>query len=103
MNERTMGSIAFAGDLDQDADGAEIALRRAGFHVTRMPDKFRSQLAHPDDEFMEASKAGTDDGAIMDEINAIVERYGGLCDEVGTITSDHVPFKELFEQRLRLH
>jgi hypothetical protein len=103
MSERIMGSIAFAGDLDQDADGAEIALRRAGFHVTRMPQTFRSRLAHPDDELMEASKAGADDGAIMDEINAIVEQYGGLCDEMQSIASDYVPFAELFEKRPRRH
>jgi hypothetical protein len=100
-----MGSIAFAGDLDQDADGAEIALRRAGFHVTRMPDKLRPGLAHPEDEFMEASKAGTDADAIaiMYEIDAIVKPFGGLCDEVGAVASDHVPFAELFEQQPRLH
>jgi hypothetical protein len=47
-----------------------------------MPEKFRSRLVHPEDDFMEASIEGIDDDrivvAIMDEINAIVDRYGGL-------------------------
>jgi len=74
---RIMGTIAFSGDLDPDPDSAAVALRKAGFEVTMMPEKFRSRLAHPQDGFIEASKDGTDDektvDAIMDEINAIVD------------------------------
>jgi hypothetical protein len=105
MTAKIMGSITFADD--HDADGAEIALRRAGYHVIRMPEKFRPLLCHPDDYFMEASIDGSDDdkivGAIMDEINAIVDQYGGHCDEVQSITPDHVPFEALFELRPGLH
>src|SRR6516162_4674158 len=97
---RIMGTIAFSGDLDPDPDSAAVALRKAGFEVTMMPEKFRSRLAHPQDDFIEASKDGTDDektvGAIMDEINAIVDRYEGLCGECGSIPSDHIPFEDLF-------
>jgi hypothetical protein len=50
---RIMGWIAFAGAVDEsDPDAAEIALRRAGFTVMRLPAKFRRQLAHPDDDFI---------------------------------------------------
>lgn len=102
MNEtKTMGIIAFAGDLDPDPYGAATALRRAGFEVTIMPEKFRSRLAHPNDDFMEASIDGAYDdevvNAIMQKIDAIVDRYGGLCYECGAMPPDHVPFEELFD------
>jgi hypothetical protein len=45
-----------------------------------MPEKIRPRLAHPEDDFMEASIDGIDDdkivGAIMNEIDAIVDRHG---------------------------
>ena len=92
---RIMGAIAFSGELNPDPSGAAAALRRAGFEVTMMPEKFRSRLTHPEDDFMEASIDGIDDDkivdAIMDEIDAIVERCGGLCCECGPIPSDYVP------------
>jgi hypothetical protein len=66
-----------------------------------MPEKYLSRLAHPEDYFIEASIAGTHDrkivDAIMDEINAIVDGYQGFCHECGPITSDHVPFEDLFD------
>ena len=100
QNARINGSIVFSGELDPDPSAAAVALRRAGFEVTMMPEKFRSRLAHPQDGFIEASKDGTDDektvDAIMDEINAIVDRYEGLCGECGSIPSEHIPFEELF-------
>ena len=62
MNEvRIMGAIAFSGNVDPDPIGAAAALRRAGFEVTMMPERFRAYLDHPDDYFMEASIAGTHD------------------------------------------
>jgi hypothetical protein len=99
---RIMGSIAFGGYLDPDPDGAAEALRRAGFEVTMMPEEFRPHLAHPKDYFMEAAiDGGTEKdkvvSAVMDEINTIVERYGGLCCECGLIPSDWVPFEDVFK------
>ena len=98
MNDtRIMGAICFAGG---DPSGAAVALRRAGFEVTMMPERFRPYLGEPDDYFMEASKAGTHDDksirAIMNEIDAIVDRYQGDCWEGGPMLSDHVPFDGLF-------
>jgi hypothetical protein len=103
MNDaRIMGAICFAGDLDPNPIGAAAALRRAGFEVTMMPERFRAYLDHPGDYFMEASIAGTHDDksmrAIWDEINAIVDRHGGDCWECGPILSDHVPFEGLFDK-----
>jgi hypothetical protein len=76
---RIMGAIAFRGDLNPDSIGAAVALRRAGFEIIMMPEKFRLRLVHPDDDFMEASIEGIRDNkiveAIMDEIDAIVGRY----------------------------
>jgi hypothetical protein len=70
---RIMGAIAFGGDLNPDSIGAAVALRRAGFEVIMMPEKFRLRLAHPEDDFMEASIEGIRDNkiveAIMDEID----------------------------------
>jgi hypothetical protein len=86
-----------------DPDAAAVALCRAGFQVTRMPEKFRSSLAHPQDYFMETAINASDCekivDAIMDEIDAIVDRYGGLCVECGAIPSHYVPFEEIFEPR----
>jgi hypothetical protein len=62
---RIIGSIAFSGEFDPDPHGAVVARRRAGFEVTRMPEKFRSRLAHPEDKFMEASIDGVDDDKIV--------------------------------------
>jgi|SRR6516225_1192906 len=102
QNARINGSIVFSGELDPDPSAAAVALRRAGFEVTMMPEKFRSRLAHPEDDFIEASIDGTDDdrivGAIRDEINAIVERYGGLCCVCGPMPSDYVPFEDIFHE-----
>ena len=107
MRMRIGGYVAFSGDLEPDVDGAAIALRRVGFHVTRMPEKFRPLLAHPDDDFIEVAIDGTDDEKVIDsimaEINAIVDRYDGLLDECGPIPSNRVPFEELFEALPRWH
>ena len=103
MNDaRIMGSIAFAGSLDPDLNGAAVALRRAGFELIMMPERFRAYVDHPDDYFMEASIAGSQDDesirAIMNKINAIVGRYKGDCWECGPILSNHVPFEGLFDR-----
>jgi hypothetical protein len=101
------GYIAFGCDCDDfDPDGAAIALRRAGFHVTGMPEEFRSRLKVPDD-FVLVTTDGPDNykfiDAIMGEINAIVDRYGGFLDGCGAIDPNRAPFEELFECRPRLH
>jgi hypothetical protein len=101
------GYIAFGCDCDDfDPDGAAIALRRAGFHVTRMPEEFLSRLESPDD-FILVTTDGPDDykfiDTVMDEINAIVDRYGGLLDGCGAIDPNGGPFEELFECRSHLH
>jgi hypothetical protein len=109
MSQNIVGWIAFTGDLDPDPDAAAIALRAAGFAVTRMPAKFRSRLAHPLDDFMLVSIGGTmtDDDekimiAVMDEINAIVDGYGGLCHECDVLPLDDVPsFETWFGQCVR--
>jgi hypothetical protein len=108
-----MALIAFSGDfgdamhmndpesgiiLDPDRAGAE--LRQAGFAVTFMPDCYAERLCHPLDDFAEATIAAPHDlevyGKIMDEINCIVGRYGGNCDECGPVEPGHVPFADLF-------
>ena len=74
---KIMGTITFSGELDPDPSNAAEALRRAGFEVTMMPERFRSRLTHPEDDFMEASIGGIDDDkivhAIMNEIDPIVK------------------------------
>ena len=107
-----MASIAFGGgfgdpeyahdperEVELDPERAAAELRQAGYDVFRMPDKYSFQLAHPLDDFIEAVIDGSDDdkviGAIMKEVDAIVERYGGLCRECGPIGRDYVPFADL--------
>jgi hypothetical protein len=103
---RVVGHIVFGGELAPDPDGAVIALQKAGYTVARMPERFRPHVYHPEDYFMLAVIGGTisdEDkvaGAVMDEINRIVDRYGGLCHECGAEPPDYVPsFDELFEPR----
>jgi hypothetical protein len=106
---RIGGYVAFGCDCDDfDPDGAAIALRRAGFDVMRMPERFRSRMEIPQDDFILVSTEATAGDekvliAVMREISAIVDRYGGDLSECGPILSDHVPFEELFEWRPRLH
>jgi hypothetical protein len=52
---RIMGAIAFSGELNPDPSSAAVALRRAGFEVSMMPEKFRSRLTHPEDDFLPVS------------------------------------------------
>ena len=87
---------------DNDPDGAAAALRRAGFHVTRMPASFRSRLEFPLDDWMLVTiDVLTDDDkvliAVMREVGAIVDRYGGDFSECGAIPSDREPFAHLFD------
>ena len=96
------------GDDPPDVDGAETALRRAGFQVLRMPEKLRSRGC-PLDDFLLAMRDGPNDDkfvdAVWDEINAIVDHYGGdfyECGPVEPIELDR-PFERLFEPPPRAH
>jgi hypothetical protein len=102
---RIAGLIAFSVELEPDPDGAAIALRKAGFTITRLPARFWHLLI-PGDDFLYAVTGGaiTDDykilGAVMNEINVIVRDYGGGCSECGFILADcELSFDELFDQR----
>ena len=98
MEKRLKATVVFC---DDDPAGAAAALREAGYEVVMMPEKFRSRLAHPRDYFIEVTKRIVGDDvyqaidAMMDDVNTIVERYGGICDNGGQIDEDHVPFSDL--------
>src|SRR6516162_5182436 len=114
MTTKLMANVAFSGDfgdpewraaywpdVELDVDAAADELRKAGYEVYRLPDKYGGRLAHPLDDFLELRIEGVDEYkvmvAIMDEVNAIVSRYGGLCDECGPIEPDRTPFADLFD------
>ncbi len=90
-----IGVVVFSGDLEPDPDGAEGALREAGFEVARMPQKFRQHMAIAGDEYMEATRLGVDEDAMMDEIEAIVAPFGASCMECGFVAAGDVPFSYL--------
>jgi hypothetical protein len=104
---RIGGYVAFGLDCDAfDPGAAEIALRRSGYDVMRMPATFRSRLEIPQDDFLLVTTEVHEDRAqrpevlrhVLDEVNAVVGRYGGSLDECGPINSHRAPFEELFEQ-----
>jgi hypothetical protein len=114
MIRKLIASVAFSGglgdpsftndverDFDLDPDIAADELRQAGYEVSLLPDKYTARLAHPLDNFIEAVIFGPNDpkviGAIMDEVEAIVRKYGGVCLECGPIGRDYVPFADLFK------
>jgi hypothetical protein len=113
MVTKLMAEVAFGGGLgdpdftskmDQDVvldpDLAADELRQAGYEVSLLPDKYSGRLLHPLDEFIEAVIVGNDNPkvitAIMDEVDAIVSKYGGTCIQCGPIPQDYVPFSNLF-------
>ena len=115
MTTKLMASVAFSGESGDpnstgdaalegvlDPDLAADELRQAGYEVSLLPDKYGGRLAHPLDDFIEAAILGKNDPkvitAIIDEIDAIVGKYGGLCIECGPIPEDHVPFANLFDR-----
>jgi hypothetical protein len=91
--------VAFSGECAPDVNAAEVALRNAGFEVVRMPDEYRSRLAHPRDDFFAVSKRyalrGCDvnaaSDAMVDSLNAIVDEHGGAADDVEPVADDHAP------------
>ncbi len=114
MTTKLMASVAFGGglgdpdftndverDFDLDPDLAAAELRQAGYEVYLLPDKYHPRLAHPLDDFIEAVIVGPNDpkviDAIMNEVDAIVGKYGGVCIECGPIGRDYVPFADLFK------
>jgi hypothetical protein len=114
MIGKLIASVAFSGgladpnftndverDFDLDPDIAADELRQAGYEVFLLPDKYTARLAHPLDYFIEAVIFGPNDpkviGGIMDEVAAIVGKYGGVCLECGPIARDYVPFADLFK------
>ena len=113
-----MASVAFGGglgdpeftndidrDFDLDADRAADELRRAGYEVRLLPNKYRARLVHPLDDFIEAIIFGPDNSkvinATMKEVDAIVGKYGGVCLECGPIGRDYVPFADVFQDSER--
>ena len=103
MQKRLKATVVFGGESDPDPAGAAAALREAGYEVVMMPEKFRSRLVHPRDDFIEVTKRIVGDevepGAIyamMGGVNSIVGRYGGMCLECGQIDENHVPFSTLW-------
>jgi hypothetical protein len=103
-----VGHIVFSGDLSPNPDAAAVALRKAGFTVARMPERFRPRLYHPSDDFMQATIGGliSDEykvaRAVRDEIDAIVDGFGGTCDRCDICPPDHaLSFDELFEEQPR--
>ena len=114
MTTNLMASVAFGGglgdpdftndierDFDLDPDLAAAELRQAGYEVYLLPDKYHPRLAHPLDDFIEAVIVGPNDpkviDAIMNEVDAIVGKYCGVCIECGPIGRDYVPFADLFK------
>jgi hypothetical protein len=94
--------VAFSGNLvELDVDAAADALRKAGYRVYRLPGKYTTRLTHPLDDFIEAHTVADDCDkvidAIMDEVDGIVDPYGGWCVECGPVEPDNVPFAEMFD------
>ena len=91
-----MAWIAFSGYgmPHTDVDGAATALQKADYgEIHRLPEKYRQYLDLPLDDHMEVVY---DDPSIdMNDINAIVERFGGDCVECGEIATDYKPFERL--------
>jgi hypothetical protein len=96
---KVLAKIVFSWE-DDDPDSAIGELRRAGYTVHRYigPDG-----AHGYD-FVEATIDGWADDKIMDaiwnEVRSIVDRNGGLCDEILTVDEkDYIPFEWYEYQR----
>jgi hypothetical protein len=104
-----LGDPEFTNDLERDfdlnPDLAAAELRQAGYEVFLLPDKYTGRLAHPLDDFIEAVVVGSNDpkviDALMNEVEAIVSKHGGVCVECGPIGREYVPFAGLFKDSRR--
>src|SRR5882672_6504690 len=80
--QQVIALVVLSGDLPEvDVDRAAFELERAGYRVTRLPDKMAARLHHPLDDFLEAliEIDGPADNevldGIMEQVNAIVDPY----------------------------
>jgi len=93
-------------DFELDPEAAAAELRQVGYEALVLPQKYSHLLAHPLDNFIEAHIDGPDDpkiiGAILNEVEAIVGKYGGVCMEFGPVGQDHVPFADFVKDAARL-
>jgi hypothetical protein len=112
MTKKLMATVAFSGDfgvasadwpdIALDVDAAAGELWKAGFEVHWLPDNYRGRCADPLDDFLELRVDGSHDDekhmvTIIDKVNAIVERHGGLCYECGPLEPGGTPFANLFD------
>jgi hypothetical protein len=107
MSQFLVAIVVFGGDLPWDkldVDRAAVELQQAGYAVARLPDKLAARLVHPLDDFIEAVIEGPNDDHVIDlimqEIDTIVRRCGGLCFECGPLEPDHVPFADFLADGL---
>jgi hypothetical protein len=98
MSTQVMAYVAFSGysDYPIDVDGAAVALQEAGYTVHRLPDKYRKYSQLPLDDHMEVVIAGRDMDDVFDEVQDIVDNFGGDCIECGPIATNYQPFVDLF-------
>jgi hypothetical protein len=97
--KRLVACVAFSGDLNPNASAAAVALARQGYEVALMPERYRPLLCHPLDDFMEVFRHVRGDeeaiaratSGMMDEVNAVVDAFGGSCFEAGPAENGYVP------------
>jgi hypothetical protein len=90
--------------FEPDVDAAAAEVQQAGYEVLRLPDKYRKYLYHPLDDFFEVYIEAPDDPedvdeairAMTEEVDEIIDKYGGLCDCTGPVRPGHIPFADVF-------
>jgi hypothetical protein len=98
LGDRLVACVAFSGDLKPNVSAAAVTLARCGYEVALMPERYRPLLGHPLDDFLEAFKRvrGNEEtiaratSGMMDEVNAIVDGFGGACHECGVAEDGYV-------------
>jgi hypothetical protein len=74
-------------------DSAAAEFRQAGYAVVRFPNELCETLVHPRDDFLEVfSSEGADADGVWEHVAEIASKYGALCDCVGPMQKDYVPF-----------
>jgi hypothetical protein len=104
-----LGDRQFTNDTERnfelDSQVAADELRQAGCEAFLLLEKYAHHLAHPLDNFIEAHIEGTDDpkviDAIVNEVAAIVGRYGGICIE-GSVLRTAAQFGMLYHFYIRV-